>query len=469
MGAVQKPSNPAFVDVTELAAFTAALDYADLPHSTLHATRRALLDYLACAVAGAELDVTRLVRDWVLDEGGAPRATLLGDGRKVSATQAALVNGAAAHGLDFDDGQTRGSVHPGGVIFSAALAAAQEQNAAAGDVIAGVVAGYEVMLRIAGAMHPRSAKKGWHNTAVAGVFGAAATAARIRKLDAEATRNALGIAASFAGGLRQYLHDGAEVKRLHPGKAARDGLTCAALAARGMTGAIAALQGEHGLFSATLSHEVDQEVLAQGLGQGGYLVESAYFKPYPCCRHYHAAIDAALELRGEIGIPQDITAIRIGLYAVGAAGHDHITTRNLLEVQMSAPCAVVAALIHGRVGRAEVSPEGFVDPQARRLLQLCTTVVDAECEAAYPALRSGVVDITLTDGRLLTRRIGDPRGESGNPLTDADLTQKFQANAQGVLSDAAVAQALQAIWAFDATSDVAGLIALMNKDDVNAG
>lgn len=468
MGAIQRANRQAFVDIGDLAAFTADLRYEALPETTLHATRRALLDYLACAVAGAELDVTRLIRDWVLEEGGAFRATLLADGRKVSATQAALVNGAAAHGLDFDDGQTRGSVHPGGVIFSAALAAAEEQNASAADLVAGVVAGYEIMLRIASAMHPRSAKRGWHNTAVAGVFGAAAAAARIRKLDAEATRNALGIAASFAGGLRQYLHDGAEVKRLHPGKAARDGLTCAALAARGMTGAVEALQGDHGLFNATLGGEIDQEVLAAGLGQGSYLIESAYFKPYPCCRHYHAAIDAALELRGQIGSTQDITAIHIGLYAVGAAGHDHISTRNLLEVQMSAPCAVVAALIHGRVGRAEVSPEGFVDDESQRLLKTCTTSVDAECEAIYPRLRSGVVEISLRDGRQLTRRIADPRGEGGNPLTDADLTQKFQANAKAVLSDTATDHALQSIWGLQAKSDVACLIALMNKENVNA-
>lgn len=429
----------------------------------VHAFRRAFVDYLACALAGVNLPVTAAVRRWAEAEGTRPVAMVVGSDVRLSALDAALVNGASAHGLDFDDGQTRGSVHPGGVIFSAALAAAEKRGATMREFMAGVIIGYDVLLRIASTMHPASAKKGWHNTPVSGVFGAVAVASRIWGLDKETTQNALGIATSFAGGIREYLHDGAEVKRVHPGKAARDGLVCAGLAAEGVTGAIYGFEGEDGLFRATVENRVDINQIHDRLGEL-FLITTAYFKPYPCCRHFHAAIDAVLELRQEAGLSsKDVTEIEIGLYGVGVHGHDHLTSRNLLEAQMSAPCAIASALIHGRLGAAEFEPAVFEAAEPRRLLAATRTYIDDECERIYPATRSGFVRLQLAGGRSLERRVLDPRGEGEKPLTDDDLSRKFLDAATTALPPGRAEKLLEMLWAADASSDFAAICKILSE------
>ncbi|SMH28837.1 MmgE/PrpD family protein [Maritimibacter sp. HL-12] len=444
-----------------LANHVAGLRTSDLPPEVVQAFRRVLVDYLACALAGTGMPVTRALTRWAEAQGARPVATPIGSRTGMSESEAAFVNGAAAHALDFDDGQTRGSVHPGGVVLSAAFAAAEAGKADMSRFIAAVVAGYDVTLRVASAIHPASAGLGWHNTPVAGVFGAAAVASRMRGLDARTTRHALGLAASFAGGLRQYLHDGAEVKRLHPGKAARDGIVCAGLAAEGITGAVECLEGRHGLFHATVEGRADPTQITDRLGQW-HPITSAYFKPYPCCRHYHAAIDAVLELRRDHALSSgDVVGVDVGLYEVGARGHDHVSASNLLEVQMSAPCAMAAALIHGQIGVAELDPAAFAAPEPQRLLAATRVFVDPECESAYPGRRSGVVTLVLNDGRRLTRRVLDPRGEGDNPMSDDDLSGKFLANAGPVLGAARAESALAALWAAGPCGDLPALRALL--------
>lgn len=446
-----------------LARYVTETSDADFSPEVVHAFRRAFVDYLACALAGTNLPVTAAVRRWAEAEGTRPVATVIGSGLRLSALDAALVNGASAHGLDFDDGQTRGSVHPGGVIFSAALAAAEKHGASMREFIAGVVVGYDVMLRIASTMHPASANKGWHNTPVSGVFGAVAAASRIWGLDKATTQHALGIATSFAGGIREYLHDGAEVKRVHPGKAARDGLVCAGLAAEGITGAIYGFEGEDGLFRATIENRVDLGQIHDRLGEN-FLITTAYFKPYPCCRHFHAAIDAALELRQEAGLAStDVAAVEIGLYSVGVRGHDHVTSRNLLEAQMSAPCALASALIHGSLGAAEFDPAAFEGAEPQRLLAATRVYVDDECERVYPGTRSGVVKLQLGDGRRLERRVLDPRGEGDKPLTDADLSRKFLGNATDALPPGRAERLLEMLWAADASSDFGAICRILSE------
>jgi 2-methylcitrate dehydratase PrpD len=435
----------------------------DFSPEVVHAFRRALVDYLACTLAGANLPVTMAVRRWAEAEGTRPVAMVIGSGQRLSALEAALVNGASAHGLDFDDGQTRGSVHPGGVIFSAAFAAAEKRGAGMREFMAGVIVGYDVLLRIASTMHPSSAKKGWHNTPVSGVFGAVAVASRIWGLDKETTQNALGIATSFAGGIREYLHDGAEVKRVHPGKAARDGLVCAGLAAEGVTGALYGFEGEDGLFRATVENRVDISQVHAGLGEQ-FLITTAYFKPYPCCRHFHAAIDAALDLRQEARLTsRDVKGVEIGIYGVGVHGHDHLTSRNLLEAQMSAPCAIASALINGRLGAAEFEPVSFEGAEPQRLLAATRTYVDEECERIYPVTRSGVVRLQLADGRTLERRVLDPRGEGEKPLTDDDLSRKFLDAATAALPPGRAEKLLEMLWAADATSDFAAICKILSE------
>src|SRR5687768_351856 len=168
----------------KLAEHVARTRYEDLPADAVHAFKRALLDHVACALAGSSMPVSRALLSYYQETDASRAATVIGAEARLSAPNAALVNGANTHGLDFDDGTTHGSAHPSGAIFPAVLAAAEQHGADARGVILAATLGYDVMVRIAAAMHPVTAKRGFHNTPLAGVFGAAAAVARLLGLDA---------------------------------------------------------------------------------------------------------------------------------------------------------------------------------------------------------------------------------------------------------------------------------------------
>ncbi|MGQ0750496.1 MAG: MmgE/PrpD family protein [Betaproteobacteria bacterium] len=432
-----------------LAVHVAALRYESLPPDAIHAFKRALLDFVTCAISGSAMPVSRALLSYYEENDATRTATVIGSDARLSAPNAALVNGANTHGLDFDDGHTHGSAHPAGTIFSAVLAAAEQQGAEAKPVVTAVVAGYDVMLRIAAAMHPATARRGFHNTALAGVFGAAAGASHLLRLDAAQTAHALGLAGSFAGGTREYLEEGAEVKRIHPGKAARDGLLCAEFARRGITGPSRILEGRYGFFHTHAGGEVKWPRLFDGLTQH-FEIENVYFKPYPCCRHYHAIIDGLLALRDGHGFgADDVEHVDIGLYAVGATGHDHKHCDTLLDAQMSAPCAAALAIVDGRVTASQFLPESLQRNEVRALLPKIDARIDDECEQLYPGTRSGVVRVTLRAREKLERRVLDPKGEAANPMSDGDLERKFTSNCEPLIGRARCDDLLHSIWHFE--------------------
>ena len=197
-----------------------------LPADTVHAYKRTMLDFLTCAIVGAAMPVSKALLSYFEENDATRVSAVIGHGALLSAPNAALVTGANVHGLDFDDGHTQGSAHPAGAIFPAVMAVAQQRASSAHEIVPAVVAGYDVMCRISAAMHPESARRGYHNTALAGVFGATAAVSNLLKFDAAQTLHALGLAGSFSAGIREYLDEGAEIKRIHPGKAARDGVIC---------------------------------------------------------------------------------------------------------------------------------------------------------------------------------------------------------------------------------------------------
>lgn len=437
-----------------LADHVAGMRYESLQPEVVHAYKRAFLDFLTCAVAGSAMPVSRALLSYYEENDATRSATVIGSGVKLSAPNAALVNGANTHGLDFDDGHTHGSAHPSGAIFPAVLAAAEQRGAGAAEVILAVVLGYDVMLRIAAAMHPTSARRGFHNTAIAGVFGAAAGVASLLKLDAQQTQHALGLAGGFAGGIREYLEEGAEIKRIHPGKAARDGLLCAEFARRGITGPSKVLEGRNGFFRTHADGQVKWQRFFDGLGRR-FEISDVYFKPYPCCRHYHAVVDGIQALQQEHHFrAAEVEHVDLGIYAVGVHGHDHKHCDNLLDAQMSAPCAAALALVDGEVAASKFLPESLRRPELQALIQRIDTHVDEECERIYPATRSGAVHIALRDGRKLDIRVLDPKGETENPMSDADLERKFVANCEPILGKPRCEQLLGQVWRFDELSNV---------------
>jgi len=441
-----------------LAEHVAAIGREPLAPDVVHAFRRAFLDFLTCAIAGSAMPVSRTLMDYFAETDATRVASVIGTPLRLSAQNAAFVNGANVHGLDFDDGFTQGSVHPAGSVFSALMAAAQTTGASDRSIVAAAAAGYDITCRIASAIHPATARRGYHNTAIAGVFGATAAVCNLYRLDAAQTLHALGLAGSFSAGIREYLDEGAEIKRIHPGKAARDGLLCADLARRGITGPSRVLEGRYGFFRTHLdvdAGEVKWARLFEALGER-LEITGVYFKPYPCCRHYHACIDGIRALCAAHAITAaQVEHIHMGLYAVGANGHDHKHVDSLLDAQMSAPCAAALAIVCGDVTAQDFLPATLDRPDVRALIDCCETVIDPECERVYPGVRTGYVRLHLRDGRVFEQRVVSPRGEKENPMTDDDLIAKFTSNCTPLIGSARAGTMLREVWRMGDGADMA--------------
>ncbi|TMR05527.1 MmgE/PrpD family protein [Actinomadura soli] len=430
----------------EIARWTASVADGPLPPDVAHAARRLMVDYLAAAVVGATFPVAATVRRHVLDAYPGVQATIVGEG-PATAAGAALANGTAAHALELDDGYTPGASHPSSSTLPAVLALAEQERSEPARTLAAVAVAVEVACRVAAAAHPATWRRGFHNTPLAGVFGAAAGCSVLLRLPPADVASALGLAGSHAGGLSEFLLHGSPVKRLHAGMAARDGLLCALLAAEGLDGPPTVLEGPEGYFAAFAQNEWDPDVLLGGLGER-WAMRRTSVKPYPCCRHVHGAVDAVLKLRAEHVLPPDtVTAVEVETYSV-AAHYDGTDVGTLLGAQMSMPYAVAAALCDGELGLAQFSAERRAAPDVTRLMAAVQVRADEELDVRYPAQRPTAVRIRRDGSPDLHLRVDQPYGEPSNPLDDDALDAKFRALCGPVLGQARSEEVLRAAWAF---------------------
>jgi 2-methylcitrate dehydratase PrpD len=423
------------------------MQWTELGSDVAHQTRRLLLDHLSSAVVGACTDVARAVRGVVADMYPGSDASVVG-GCRSSAAGAALANGSAAHALDIDDGYTPGSVHPCAPTLPAVLAAAESSGADAGTVLRAVATAVEVTCRIARSAHPATREAGFHNTALAGVFGAAAGVCVVLGVDRPTVASALGVAGSHSGGLFEFLGSGGEVKRLHAGKAARDGLLSVHLARRGVTGPARVLEGTNGYFHAFARERWRPDALLDGLGTR-WALHDTYVKVYPCCRHLHSAVDALLDLRTEHDLdPGTVTAVRVETYSV-AAEHAHKRFATHLEAQMSLPYAVAVSLLDGQVGMAQFDAAHRTSPAVSELAERVEVVASAEFDSRYPRERPARVTVRRAGRPDLCREVDQPRGEPSRRLADKELVAKFQQLAGPVLGSERADRVVEAVWAFD--------------------
>ncbi|MBE8516996.1 MmgE/PrpD family protein [Amycolatopsis sp. H6(2020)] len=440
----------------QLAEWVHGMQRASLDATVAHQARRLVLDCLAAAIAGSTTEVASAVREVVAEMYPGDRAPVIGGGR-ASAAGAALANGTAAHALDIDDGYTPGSVHPSAPTIPAVLAAVSA-GTSAGTVLRAVTTAVEVTCRLARSAHPATREAGFHNTALAGVLGAAAGVSVVLGLDRTEVASALGVAASHSGGLFEFLGSGAEVKRLHAGKAARDGLLSAHLARLGVTGPATVLEGTNGYFHAFARAAWRPADLLDGLGEH-WASRDTYVKVHPCCRHLHGAIDALLDLRAEHDLA-GVTAVRVETYSVAAA-HAHTTFGSFIDAQMSLPYAVAVTLLDGQSGLAQFDAAHRTSPAVAELAARVEVVADAGLDARYPAERPARVTV-LRDGRPpLCREVGQPRGEPSRPLDDDELTAKFRLLADPVLGADRAADVAAAVWAFD---DIAAVMSALSDE-----
>ena len=424
-----------------LAALAAGRFAAGVTAAARRASRRHLLDTLGAIVAGAGQAPSRLAAETLGSVTAPGEVRVPGDHtRRWDALNAAYLMGVAAHGLELDDGYTGGSVHPGAPVVPALLAAAQLRPVDGERLLLAMAVGYELVARLAAGIHPASRRRGFHNTALVGPLAAAGAVGCLYGLDASAIESAIGLAASSAAGLFAFLNGGGDVKRLHAGHAAREGLLAVLLAERGMRGPVAVLEGIDGFVQAFGDPKTSSLLAAaamRGDASTPAAVTQCYMKPWACCRHLHPALDALFAIRRDAGVrASDVERIDVDTYAIGAA-HARIGWQDMLSAQMSYPFAMAVALARGHADLADFRDDartGCADEA--QIAALCARVhvdVDPQFDATYPSTRMARVRVLCRDGSVHERSVNDGYGSHIDPLDEAALAAKFDGLAAPVL------------------------------------
>ena len=360
---------------------------------------------------------------------------------------AALINGTAAHTVEFDDIYREAIYHPGAPTIAAAFAAAQDQGVDGEALIKAVIVGYEISTRIGAAMG-RAHYRYWHNTGTIGTFGATAAAASIYRLDAERYAHALATSATFAAGLQQAYRMDSMCKPLHAGRAAEAGVTAALMAREGVTGALDVLEAEAG-FGIAMGDGPDWTAALVTLGREFHITRMTV-KNHACCGHTFAPIDGALELQARLGVKAaDIARVRVATYrpALEVAGYDNPATP--AEARFSLKYVVATALTHGSVRLAAFEPDRISNPLTRALMNRIFVSVDPEIDAAFPGRRAARLEIETRDGRRGEYFQPNRKGDPELPLTDRDLEAKFIELVVPVLGQDKARALLDRLWAID--------------------
>ncbi|ONF44821.1 hypothetical protein BTO32_03540 [Marinobacter lutaoensis] len=415
---------PLLLDVSEKACEIARGAVAP---RTLHETKRVILDWLAATLPGSATPLVASLKNALCDElhdHDRDGATVVGDDRRGSSRTAALINGTASHVVEFDDIFRDAIYHPGSPVIAAALAVGEPRGASGLDLIRAVINGYEISTRIGAAVQPAHYRH-WHTTGTVGCFGAAAAAASLLKLSPEAFAHALATAGTFAAGLREAFQADAMSKPLHAGRAAEAGVTAALLASNGFTGAARILDGPAGFGAAMAEADIDWPRALNGIGET-FNIESVTLKNHGCCGHTFAAIDGALALMKAHGFTwKEVEHVEIETYrtAVQVVGRSDVKTS--FDARFSVFFTVATALVHGRVRLNAFTEERLADPAIRSVMNRISLMVNEALDRDYPRKRGALVRITYRGGQVAEHLQRYRHGDPEEPLTDAELRDKF--------------------------------------------
>jgi 2-methylcitrate dehydratase PrpD len=412
-----------------LAQKICALDASRLPDAVRRKCEDLLLDVVGLAVTARNEDYVRSALAGCDDDGPC---TAIGHARALTAAGAALVNGTAIHGEDFDDTFEGGPVHAGAVVVPAVLAACERYSLDGRAALVGIAAGIECMCRLSLVAPTLTHKAGFHPTAVFGAMGAAAGVGAALKLTPQQLVDALGTVGSMAGGIIEYLAEGAWTKRLHAGWAAQSGLRAALLGRAGFLGPRTVFEGVHGFFHG-FAHTTkgDYDALIGDFGQK-WVTETLAFKPYPCGTMTHPYIDCARRLAGR-GIKADDVVEMICEVGEGTVHRlwEPLAAKqrpaNGYAGKFSTPYCIAAGFMRGNVGLGDFSDTAVRDGAVLALAAKVRYAIDPQ--NPYPKNFTGHIRATLRDGSVMEERQPYMRGGTKEPLTRTDIEEKFLLNA----------------------------------------
>jgi 2-methylcitrate dehydratase PrpD len=445
---------PAADATAALIAFVSGLRFDGFDAEVRHCARRHLLDTVGVMISGAAGDVaTRAEAVLAAVRGGGGSIPVPGRKHRADLLDAAFLGGTAAHGIELDDGYRQGSVHPGSAVLPAALAMGFQMGASGKAVIEAMVAGYETVIALARTCHPDLRQRGFHPTGACGVFGAAVAAAKLRGLPPARIADAIGIAASSAAGLFAFVNGGADIKRLHAGHAAREGLQAALLAEQGVQGPPGVIESRDGFLQAFAFGRTDKARPVALPPEVPFGITDCYIKPYACCRHLQPAVEALMGLcRDENITPDEVARIDVDTYRI-AAEHAHTGWDDFASAQLSFPYLIGLALRFRAIRLEHFSDGVRRDPAAGVIARKLHVTATPEVDRLYPELRPARVTVTTARG-VFTRHADEALGSRLVPLDDAGLRAKFDALVEPVLSRERAAALGALLWDIEGCPDI---------------
>lgn len=446
-----------------LAGFIHHLRFADLPPDVVESAKLLLLDYLASAMAGYDINRTFNEALWrvVGGMGGKKESRVFFQGAKLPAPNAALVNAAYGHGADMDDGNRTAQGHPGVAVMPVALSLAEAHRLTGRDAIAAMVAGYDIFVRLATAVNPSHLSRGFHTTGTVGTLAAGGAAAKALHLSLDQTRNALSFAALQAAGLLEVAESGQMAKPLHPAKAAFAGILSARLAEAGAEGPREPLEGRKGFLRA-FTDRIDLDILLKDLGKD-FRISSCYIKLYPACRHTHAAIDAASSLRRD-GLPSPalLEKIKVHVYPAAINLTGSITEPHSEdEAKFSLAYTVATALTKGNFTLQDLDVAKSFDDVTRSLVSKIEIISDPLLENRAANIRGARVELVMKDGTARQVAVTLPKGEPELPVTLDEIEVKMRSCAGTLFPEDRLRAIVRTVKRLDRLNDVGSLTRLL--------
>ncbi len=406
----------------QLAKFILETEYESLPEIVISRAKDAIMDWAGMAAVGYMRPSTKQVLELCTEEGGAQEVSLVGTGQKASSVWAALVNGISAHAVDMDDLHRNTSLHPGAAVISAAMALAEKRGYSGKELIAAVVIGYDIAIRIAESVMP-SHNDHWYITGTCGTFGAAAAAARLAGLTEEQTVYALSNAGMQSSGMYELNVGRTSSKQLNAGKAAMDGLLAVLLAEKNYEGPERILEGSNGFFR-IFSSTAHEKYLDLDLGKLFKITETSV-KLYPSARHTHAAIDLSLRLLDRGITAKNIELIRIKSYKRAKETVSNLVPENVEEAKHSMPYCVAATLAHGLPWLDTFAESRIDDDLIQQTMSHCTVEVDPELEQKHPEFWPVTLEVIDSRSHIIREQTDYPKGDPENPVSETELQDKF--------------------------------------------
>jgi 2-methylcitrate dehydratase PrpD len=436
--------------------FAAGLTWDDIPTQVRERSKYLILDAVGIALAAGRFPFANTFMDGLSDIGEAGSSSVIGFANKLPLRDAAIMNGALAHGLDFDDTHMKAVVHATAASWPTTLVMGEKVGASGQDMLVAYTIGMEVAIRIGMASNFGFHHNGLHATGIAAHFGSALIAGRMLGLDAEALAMAQGLVGSTCQASQQFVDDGAWNKRFHPGWGGAAGITAAYLARRGFVAPREPYEGRFGLFQ-TLTKDpshCEPQAVAADLGTRWEGIQSA-IKPFPTCHFTHAVADAALELRRRHGIRhEDIARIRALVPAetipiiVEPVANKRRPVSDY-DAKFSAQFITATCFVRGRFGLAELESDVLLDPV---ILALADKVdCEPDPEADFPRVFPGTVIVSMKDGTQFVHSERVNRGAEERALSEEEIEQKYDGNAIGAVGAAKANDVKAAVLGLDRT------------------